>query len=450
MNENKLSVKYNLLTAISMVVGIVIGSGVFFKAEKILLATGGNLPIGIAAWALGGLIMVICAYVFSIIAEKHHGASGVVDYAEVTCGKNYSYFLGWFLATVYYPGITSVLAWVSARYLCVIIGFDITGPQCMMISMFFLVSSFTLNTLAPVLAGKFQISTTAIKLIPLFLMAIAGTVMGSSNGMLVRNFTTVVTEMNTGHALFTAVVASSFAYEGWIIATTISAELEEPEKNLPRALVAGTVIVALVYILYYIGLAGVVENEVMMAGGETGAKIAFETVFGKLGSSLLMVFIVISCLGTLNGLMMGCTRGIYALAAKNQGPAPHIFKQVDSVTGMSVNSGVMGAFLTGSWLLYFYGANLTEPWFGPLCFDSSELPIVTLYAAYIPIFFKLINDKSLPVAKRIIAPVLGICGCAFMVVAAFFAHKIAVIAYLIVFAAIMALGAFFKYKNEHN
>lgn len=450
MSENKLSVKYNLLTAISMVVGIVIGSGVFFKAEKILLATGGNLPIGIAAWALGGSIMVICAYVFSILAEKHSGVSGVVDYAEAACGKTYSYFLGWFLATIYYPGITSVLAWVSARYLCVIIGFDITGPQCMTISMFFLVSSFAMNALAPVLAGKFQVSTTVIKLIPLFLLAIAGTVMGLSNGMMVRNFTTVVTEMNTGHALFTAVVASSFAYEGWIIATTISAELDNPKKNLPRALIVGTVIVALVYILYYIGLAGVVENEVMMAGGETGAKIAFETVFGKLGGSLLMVFIVISCLGTLNGLMMGCTRGIYALAAKNQGPAPHIFKQVDSVTGMSVNSGVLGVLMTAFWLLYFYGANLTDPWFGPFCFDSSELPIVTIYAAYIPIFLKVMKDKSLPAAKRVIAPMLGICGCVFMVMAAFFSHKLSVIAYLIVFAVIMAAGAFFKYKNEHN
>ena len=59
--ETKLQKRYGLVTATAMVVGIVIGSGVFFKAEKILNATGGNLPLGILAWVIGGLIMVSCA-----------------------------------------------------------------------------------------------------------------------------------------------------------------------------------------------------------------------------------------------------------------------------------------------------------------------------------------------------------------------------------------------------
>ncbi|MEG0157152.1 MAG: amino acid permease, partial [Anaerovoracaceae bacterium] len=54
----ELQKRYGLITAIALVVGIVIGSGVFFKAEKILSATGGNLPLGILAWVLGGLIMI--------------------------------------------------------------------------------------------------------------------------------------------------------------------------------------------------------------------------------------------------------------------------------------------------------------------------------------------------------------------------------------------------------
>ena len=446
MSENKLVAKYNLFTAIAMVVGTVIGSGVFFKAEKILLATGGNLPLGILAWIIGGLIMMICAYGFSILATKYSYVNGLVDYAEAACGKKYSFMIGWFLTMIYYPTMTSVLAWVSARYLCVIIGFDITGPQCMTIAMFFMVASFAMNTLSPVLAGKFQVSTTVIKLIPLLLMAVVGTIFGASNGMLVRNFTTVVSEVSGGNALFTAVVATSFAYEGWIVTTTINAELQDPKKNLPRALIVGTMIVAAVYILYYVGLAGAVDNEIIMAGGETGAKIAFETVFTRIGGSLLMVFIVISCLGTLNGLMLGCTRGIYALAARDLGPAPHIFKQVDSVTNMPVNSGIFGILVTAAWLLYFYGANLTAPWFGPFCFDTSELPVITIYASYIPIFLHIFKDKSLPTAKRVAAPVLAICGSIFMVIAACFSHKMAVVYYLIVFAVIMAIGA--KYLGK--
>ena len=114
--------KYGLATATAMVVGIVIGSGVFFKAEKILTATGGNLSVGILAWIIGGVIMIVCAYNFAVMATKYEKVSGIVDYAEATMGTKYGYFVGWFMATVYYPTLVSVLAWVSARYTCVLIG----------------------------------------------------------------------------------------------------------------------------------------------------------------------------------------------------------------------------------------------------------------------------------------------------------------------------------------
>lgn len=75
--DNELKKKYGLPTAIALVIGIVIGSGVFFKAEKILTATGGNLPLGILAWAIGGLIMIICAYMFSILATRYAHVNGL-------------------------------------------------------------------------------------------------------------------------------------------------------------------------------------------------------------------------------------------------------------------------------------------------------------------------------------------------------------------------------------
>lgn len=445
----ELKEKYGLITAIAMVVGIVIGSGVFFKAEKVLNATGGNLPLGILAWVIGGLIMIACAYTFAVMATRYQYVNGIVDYAEATMGSQYGYYVGWFMALIYYPTLTSVLAWVSARYTCVLFGFDIVGGECMTIACFFLIASFALNSLSPVISGKFQVSTTVIKLIPLFLMAIVGTIVGLRNGMTAHNFTTVVSEVNTSNALFTAVVATAFAYEGWIIATSINAELKNSKRNLPIALVCGTFIIMAVYILYYVGLAGAVTNEVMMAGGEAGAKLAFETIFSGIGGTLIFVFVIISCLGTLNGLMLGCTRGIYSVAARNQGPRPEIFNQIDKVTNMPTNSSVLGLLLCGIWLLFFYGANLTAPWFGFFCFDSSELPIVTLYAFYIPIFLMMMaKEKDLPAFKRFIMPSVALVGCVFMIIAACFSHKMAVVAYLIIFAVVIAIGAVFsKQKN---
>lgn len=439
--EPKLEKKYGLFTAIAMVVGIVIGSGVFFKAEKILTATGGNLKEGILAWGIGGIIMISCAYTFSVMATKYQYINGVVDYAEAAMGKTYAYYVGWFMAVIYYPTITSVLAWVSARYTCVIFGFSITGGECMTIACLYLVTSFTINALSPVLAGKFQVSTTVIKLIPLFLMAVAGTFAGLRSGMTMYNFTHYVSQ-SSSNGLFTAIVAASFAYEGWIIATCINAELRNAKKNLPLALIVGTFITMSVYILYYIGLAGTIKNEVMMAGGESGAKLAFQTVFTSAGGSLLFVFVIISCLGTLNGLMLGCTRGIYSIAARGLGPKPQVFSQIDPATNMPVNSAIMGLFLCAIWLFYFYGANLTSNWFGFFSFDSSELPIITIYALYIPIFIMfMVKGKELNFFNRIFMPCVSLAGCIFMVTAAWFAHGMAAVAYLIVFFVIMTSGA---------
>lgn len=445
--ENQLQKKYGLFTAIAMVVGIVIGSGVFFKAEKVLTATGGDLPQGILAWIIGGLIMIVCAYVFATMATRYEKVNGVVDYAEVTLGSNYAYFIGWFLAAIYYPTLTSVLAWVSARYAGVLLGWNIVGSEVMSLSAFFLVASYALNALSPKLAGKFQVSTTVIKLIPLALMAVVGTIAGLGNGILVQNFTSgVIAEATSANPLFTAVVATAFAYEGWIIATSINAELKDAKKNLPRALTFGTLFVVLIYILYYTGLAGAVENSVMMKGGEAGAKLAFSTVFSNIGGTILFVFVVISCLGTLNGLMMGCTRGFYALAARNMGPSPSVFSCIDKNTNMPTNSSIIGLLLSSAWLLYFFGANLTAvPWFGPFSFDSSELPIVTIYAMYIPIFIMImVKEKSLSFFKRFLMPVLAVLACIFMVIAACYSHGMAVIFYLVIFGLIMALGLMAK------
>ena len=447
--DQQLTKKYGLLTAIAMVVGIVIGSGVFFKAEKVLTATGGDLPLGILAWVIGGVIMISCAYTFAVMATRYEYVNGIVDYAEATMGKSYGYYVGWFMTMIYYPTLTSVLAWVSARYTAVLFGWDITGGQCMTIAGFYLIASYALNALSPVLAGKFQVTTTAIKMIPLALMAVVGTVVGLGNGMTVRNFTTVVTEVNTSTALFTAVVATAFAYEGWIIATSINAELHDSKKNLPKALVGGTFIVMATYILYYVGLAGAVTNETMMANGQESAKLAFETIFGTFAGTLIFVFVIISCLGTLNGLMLACTRGMYSLAARGEGVRPDIYRQIDPITNMPTNSSIFGVLLAGFWLLYFYGANLTAPWFGFFCFDSSELPIVTIYASYIPIFLMMMKKEAdLPTFKRVIMPTIATLGCIFMIIAAIFSHRMAVVAYLAIFVVIMAVGVYFKTRKN--
>ena len=122
--DNRLEKKYGLPTAVCMVVGIVIGSGVFFKAEAVLTATGGDLVLGVLAWAAAGCVMLSCAAAFALLAVRRPDAGGPADYAREAAGPGYAYCVGWFLAAVYYPSMTAVLAWASARYACLLLGAD--------------------------------------------------------------------------------------------------------------------------------------------------------------------------------------------------------------------------------------------------------------------------------------------------------------------------------------
>lgn len=438
--------RYTLPVAIAMVVGTVIGSGIFFKAEAVLKGTGGNLGIGILAFIIMGIVMIISACTFGIVAQSHEGADGLVGFAKASCGKTYSYYVGWFMAVVYYPSLVGVLCWLPARYFGVLIGWeDPTSGPVMTLAIFFMVVTYLMNALAPKLAGKFQISTTIIKLIPLLLMAVVGTIVGLSNGQINYNFANVVDPSVAPLAgLFGGVVSLSFAFEGWICATSIGSELKDSKRNLPKALLIGTVIVAVVYVVYYIGLSGAIDSATLMANAQSGAKSAFMNVFGQVGGIAIFAFVSISCWGTCNGLMMAVTRGMYDLAADGENEKLAMFRNIDPTTNMPTNSTVFGIFVSGLWLVYFYGANLTAGWFGPFCFDSSELPIITLYALYIPIYFSLMKRNDLSAFRGKVMPILATLCSLFMVYATIRAYHIKVLFYLIIFVVILLIGAFFK------
>lgn len=439
---NKLEKKYGLLTAICMVVGIVIGSGVFFKAETVLTRTNGNMPLGILAWVIVGSVMIVCSYVFAIIANRNENATGLVDYANSIMGKRYAYNIGWFMATIYTPALVAVLAWVCARYTSTLLGWDITGGACMTIAALYLCVDFAMNALSPKLSGKFQVSTTVIKMVPILGMAIIGTIAGLYNGNIANDFQNVTSSISTKGGLMGAVVSVAFACEGWILATSINGELKDAKKNLPIALMVGAGIVVTTYILYYIGISGIIGSAGLLSSGENGVRLAFSSLFGEAAGTIVFVLIVISCLGTLNGLTLANCRGMYSLAVRDEGPLCDMFKQVDSHTNMPSNSAIIGLALSAFWLLYFYGANLSDGWFGNFCFDSSELPIITVYGMYIPMFIKfMIVSKDLHMFSRFIMPALAVVSSCFMIYATFVGYGFSnVFHYLIVYAVIMIIG----------
>lgn len=463
----KLEKKYGLFTAISMVVGIVIGSGIFFKAQDILIYTGGNVLLGVLAWIIGGIIMVIFSATFAGYATKFEKVNGVVDYSEAIVGKKYGYMIGWFLTTIYYPAMTAVLAWVSARYTLNLFGSnDITGGLCIALALLYMVGAYSLNMLAPKISGKFQVSCTVIKLIPLIIMAIVGSIAGLFNGTTIENLKAVSSTKGSIDGIFGGICAAAFAYEGWIIATSINSEIKDSKKNLPKALIFGSLVVMLIYVAFFIGISSSASVDTII---NDGATVAFTNLFGKFAGTILNVFIVISCLGTLNGLMIGNARSMYSISNRNEKTDIEMFKQVDKVTNAPHNSGAVTLLFCGIWFFFFYGANLMEkPIFGIFSFDSSELPIITVYALYIPIFicylFKNWKNESIKIKML---NILAIIAAIFMIVCAIYAHGIKpllaslqngsfsfpVLFYLIVFIVIMSIGVIIlirKNKDSQN
>lgn len=454
--DNKLQKRYGPAMAVCMVVGIVIGSGVFLKTRDILRNTGGSFALGVLAWVVGGIVMMLCAYTFAGLAARYERAGGVIDYAEMLVGERYAYLVGWFLATVYYPSMASVVAWSAARYTLALFGSaDSSGGLCIALAALYTVLSYAVNVLSPRIAGRLQVGTTAIKLLPLAVMAVVGITVG-----LLRGGASEVAPLPSGvgaSGVFGAVVSAAFAYEGWIIATSINAEIRDSRRNLPRALLFGTLAIIFIYVFFFLGLSGAASAGELI---EFGITRAFVNLFGTAGGGVFSALIVVSCLGTLNGLMLASTRAMFALAVRGRGPCRVLLSEVASSSNMPTNSGVVGLLICVFWFFYYYGAIVAPGGsiFGLFSFDSSELPIVTVYAAYIPIFVALIARHGKHGRfKNGVMPALAVLASAFMVFAAIYAHGILpyraaqsegrfafpVLFYAVALAVIMGVGMLF-------
>ena len=165
--------------------------------------------------------------------------------------------------------------------------------------------------------------------------------------------------------------------------------------------------------------------------------------------------------------MLASTRGLYSLAVRNKGPNPKMFTQLDKESNAPTNSGIVAVLVCSLWLFYFFGANLYEkPLFGVFSFDSSELPIITTYLFYLPIFvIFIIKEIKQKQYKNILLPLLGVICCLFMIFSAFYAHGIKpfllakengkfsfpILFYFIIFIIIMFIGYLFdKFKKNNN
>lgn len=413
----KVKKQYGLWTGIAMVVGIVIGSGVFLKAGGVLQLTGGDLRLAILAWLIGGLIMVITSFCFAIYATKISKYNGVVDYVETATNKKVGYFLAWLLTTFYYPIIASIVTLFAGQYFFQLIGVNVglIDWQNFLFAFIVLILMVVLNYLSPMLAAKFQISVTIIKLIPIFIIAIVGLFSAFivSDGGIINALTTPAKgyAINFGEAI----KKTAFAYEGWVCATVINAELKDSKKNLPKALTFGTIAVLIFYIIYYVSLSAFLGNEQTIIQDAKAPIVVFQNIMGKIGSSIFTAFIMISCLGTVNGVALSCCRGMYTMSCRGQGPNPVKFSKLSKNQSVSLLSCLYGLGCMILMLIIWYLAMHQISIFKYLG-SMDEIVCAMIYSAYITMYVYIMkNFKEYSVFKRFIVPIISMLGAIFFI-----------------------------------
>lgn len=442
--EKVLTRKFGLFATTCLVVGTIIGSGIFIKSEEMAAAIGGRLWYGIFAWALGGGIMFTFAYTFSRLASRHEKINGLIDYSEAVVGKRYGYALGWYMATIYGPALMAFLAHATARFTVALFGWEgvnqFFSAETFMLAGVFLVLANVNNMLTPKLSLRFNITTTFLRIVPLIAMGIIGTIVGLVTGTTAENLQSAF--MGTAaNPFLAAVFATAFAFAGWESTLSLNSEVKDGRRTLPLALLLGTCIVIGFYVLYYIGMYGAVDPETMAAGGAVagGTRQGFENIFHTMAGPILFAFIIISCFGALNGFTMAHHRGMYSLARRNRGPAPHQFVQLDNVTQMPVNSGLMSMVLSMIWLFVFGGHQ--AGWYS---LPISGLAVVFYNLTLFPILVgMMLKQKDLNAFDRFVMPLVTISGGILMLVSAWLVVRAVFIYFAVIAFAVVALGMIF-------
>ena len=373
--------EYGVFTAIGMIVGIVIGSGIFFKSDNILVATNGSIALGVLVFCIAALGIIFGSLTISELASRESKAGGIISYAEYSYNESVACAFGWFHTFLYYPTLIAVVSWVSGIYICMLFG--INGGIDIQILIGFIVMTilYIINILSGKLGGYFQNASTVIKVIPLILIALAGVFLGDPTNINLND----VVHMKSA-TWIAAIAPIAFSFDGWIISTSIAHEIKDSKKNLPKALVVAPIFILIIYVLYFVGISILVGPEKIMALGDSHVDLAANMIFGAWGAKILLTFVVISILGTINGLIMGHTRLPYSLAIRNMFPKSDKVKLVNENIGMPILSSIIGFVISMICLVIHY---ITQKYSLLPNSDISEISITVNYLLYILLYFKV-------------------------------------------------------------
>lgn len=432
--------EYGLLTSIAMIVGIVIGSGIFFKSDNILIATKGSITLGVIVFFIAALGIVFGGLTIGELASRDSRAGGIITYAEDSYNESVACSFGWFHTFVYYPSLIAVISWVTGIYICILLGIE--GGLLLQCLIGIGVASFlyVINILSKILGGFFQNAATIIKILPLLLIAASGILFGNTQEITLNN-----SPIGESISWLAAIAPIAFSLDGWIVSTSIAHEIKDSKKNLPRALIIAPIFIVLIYVLYFVGISIYVGPEQIMALGDAHVDVAANGIFGPLGGNIIITFVVISIVGTLNGLILGYIRMPYSLAIRNMIPNSKGISIINEKLSVSIKSALLSYIFSLIWLVVHY---ITQKYNLMPNGDVSEISIAVNYLLYILLYFKVfkmgLEGEVKGIWKGKINPILATLGSIITLVGSF-SNPMLILYLLISFAVLIT--AFIYHKN---
>jgi basic amino acid/polyamine antiporter, APA family len=304
----KLKRQFGLWTAIALLVGQVIAVGIFLTPAGMAKSVGSPFWL-LVIWIVIGAMTLSGALCYGELAARFPEAGGSYVYLREIWGKPTAFLYGWMDLLVLDPGLTATFAVGLTSYFVYLVPLSPNGTRLFAISVVIVLG--LINIWGAKISANVLKILTVLKIATLLFIIAFGFLSGFGNW---SNFTPFfAVPIDTFGAFAGGIVGAFFAFAGWWEVTRIAGEVENPQKNLPKALAIGVVAITLIYILtsavfFYLVPLGSVTTD------ETFAAQAGEVLFGKIGGVVFALIVVVSVLGTLVAYLMVSPRVYYAMA----------------------------------------------------------------------------------------------------------------------------------------
>ena len=301
--------RVGLFPASMLVVGGIIGSGIFLN-PSVVAARAGSSTLIISAWVLGGVIAILGAFIFAELGARRPATGGGYIYLREAWGPLPAFLYAWTILLVIGSGAIAAVAMTFASYALAVIGLPAAWTNAL--ALLAIVALTSLNVLG---VRQSAVTTTIFTLLKLG--ALAMLIVVGLGGELAGRFPDALPQQPPTTpviALAGALVPVLFAYGGWQQTNFMAEELIDPERNLPRALLLGVLIVVAVYVsanLVYVGALGPAG----LAASTAPAADTMQIVLGPIGRTLIGAGIALSTFGFLNLAICANARVIQAMAA---------------------------------------------------------------------------------------------------------------------------------------